>query len=152
MQGKKTGGRKKGVPNKASVAKALAVADARLTPLPAGLSPLEVMLDNMRHFHKVARDAEAILEGLTAEQFTGEEVDPAEQFKLLLAEVKKAAGLRQMAQSCAADAARYLHGPMAAQQPQRADPEFVPLPERIKEYAREKAINASGGKVVELRK
>jgi hypothetical protein len=32
----------------------------------------------------------------------------------------------------------------------RAAPDFVPLHERLKEYAREKAIQASDGKVVEM--
>ena len=74
-----------------------------------GISPLEVMLNNMRHFQQVALDAEAILEGLTAEQYSGKVLSPDEQFKLMLAEVKKAAGFRQMAHECARDAASYLH-------------------------------------------
>lgn len=80
-----------------------------------GLTPLEVMLDNMRHFQKVATDAEAILAGLTAEEFSGRgDLKPEEQFKLLLAEVKKAAGFRQMAQECATDAAPYIHPKLSA--------------------------------------
>lgn len=79
-----------------------------------GISPLEVMLANMRHFQQVALDAEAVLEGLTAEDFLGREVEPAEQFKALLAEVKKAAGLRQAAQECARDAAPYVHPRLTA--------------------------------------
>jgi len=68
------------------------------------------MLENMRHFQQVAMNAEAILEGLTAEEYTnGPEMSPEEQFKVLLAEVKKAAGLRQMAHDCARDAAPYMH-------------------------------------------
>lgn len=42
MKGKKTGGRTKGVPNKASAAKAKAVADS-------GLTPLDYLLDVMRN-------------------------------------------------------------------------------------------------------
>ena len=81
-----------------------------------GLAPLEVMLQNMRHFQKVAVDAEAILEGLTADEFTGKVSDasPQDQFKTLLAEVKKAAGFRQMAQECARDAAPYIHSKLSA--------------------------------------
>lgn len=80
-----------------------------------GISPLEVMLDNMRHFQKVAIDAEAILAGLTAEEFTGRaDLKPEEQFKLLLAEVKKAAGFRQMAHDCARDASPYMHPRLTA--------------------------------------
>lgn len=81
----------------------------------AGISPLEVMLDNMRHFQKVALDAEAILAGLTAEEFTGRaDLKPEDQFKLLLAEVKKAAGFRQMAHDCARDASPYMHPRLTA--------------------------------------
>lgn len=77
-----------------------------------GKTPLEVMLDNMRHFQKVALDAEALIEELSAEEFMATE--PSEQFKRLLAEVKKAAGFRQMAHDCARDAASYIHPKLAA--------------------------------------
>lgn len=79
-----------------------------------GKSPLEVMLDNMSHFQQAALDAEAILNGLTAEEYSGVEMNPEDQFKKLLAEVKKAAGLRQMAHDCARDAAPYLHPKLTA--------------------------------------
>lgn len=79
-----------------------------------GKSPLEVMLDNMRHFQQVALDAEAVIEGLSIEETTGEQLKPDEQFKMLLAQVKKAAGFRQMAHECARDAAMYLHPKLTA--------------------------------------
>lgn len=79
-----------------------------------GKTPLEVMLDNMRHFQQVALDAEAVLEGLSAEEYSGEKLKPEEQFKKILAEVKKAAGLRQMAHDCARDAAAYMHPKLAS--------------------------------------
>lgn len=82
-----------------------------------GKSPLEVMLDNMRHFQQVALDAEATLEGLTAAEFSSQvppDASPEDQFKLLLAQVKKTAGLRQMAQDAARDAAPYLHPKLTA--------------------------------------
>jgi hypothetical protein len=74
------------------------------------------MLENMRHFQKVALDAEATLEGLTVSEFTGKvSADtPEEQFKALLAQVKKTAGFRQMAQECARDAAPFMHARLAA--------------------------------------
>lgn len=117
-----------------------------------GKTPLEVMLANMRHFAKVADDAEAIIEGLTAEQFTGEELEPVEQFKVLLAEVKKAAGLRMLAQQCAQDAASFMHARISPVDGTKKADDTVPLPERLKAYAREDAIAASQGKVVELAK
>jgi hypothetical protein len=84
--------------------------------LAEGKSPLEVMLDNMRHFQQVALDAEATLEGLTVAEFTGTVncETPEQQFKALLAHVKKTAGFRQMAQECARDAAAYMHPKLAA--------------------------------------
>jgi hypothetical protein len=85
--------------------------------LATGMSPLEVMLDNMRHFQQVALDAEATLEGLTAEEFSDKipsDATPEQQFKFLLAEVKKTAGLRQMAQDAAAQAAPYIHAKLAS--------------------------------------
>lgn len=85
--------------------------------LATGMSPLDVMLDNMRHFQQVAIDAEAVLEGLTAEEFS-ETVPPGaspeDQFKFLLAQVKKTVGLRQAAQDAARDAAPYIHAKLAS--------------------------------------
>lgn len=83
-----------------------------------GKSPLEVMLDNMWHFQQVAIDAEKVLEGLTADEFKGQVSDmtPEEQFKELMAQVKKAAGFRQMAHECARDAASYIHPKLTAVQ------------------------------------
>jgi len=84
-----------------------------------GQTPLDVMLDNMRHFQKVALDAEATLEGLTADEFSSqvpEDATPEEQFKFLLAQVKKTAGFRQLAQAAASDAAPYVHAKLASVQ------------------------------------
>ncbi len=77
----------------------------------SGQTPLEVMVANMRHFQQVAIDAEAVLEGLTVAEFTGKVTaeTPEDQFKALLAQVKKTAGFRQLAQDCARDAAPYMH-------------------------------------------
>ena len=82
-----------------------------------GKTPLEIMLENMHHFQQVALDAEATLDGLTAEEFAGQvaaNATPEDQFKFLLATVKKTAGLRQMAQDAARDAAPYVHPKLSA--------------------------------------
>lgn len=79
-----------------------------------GKAPLEVMLENMRHFQQVALDAEKIIEGLTVAEMGAGKLEPEEQFKLLLAQAKKASGLRQMAQECARDAAAYTHPKLSA--------------------------------------
>lgn len=82
-----------------------------------GATPLEVMLANMRHFQQAALDAEATLEGLTAAEFSEQvpaDASPEEQFKFLLAQVKKTAGFRQAAQDAARDAAPYVHPKLTA--------------------------------------
>lgn len=85
--------------------------------LATGMTPLDVMLDNMRHFQQVALDAEETLEGLTAEEMSDQvppDASPEDQFKFLLAQVKKTVGLRQAAQDAARDAAPYVHAKLAA--------------------------------------
>ncbi len=82
-----------------------------------GVTPLDVMLENMMHFRKVAVDAENTLEGLTAGEFSKQvppTASPEEQFKFLLAQVKKTAGFRQLAQEAARDAAGFIHPRLAA--------------------------------------
>lgn len=74
---------------------------------------MEVMLDNMRHFQKVALDAEAVIEAMNEEQISALGENHEEQFKALLAKVKQAAGLRLMAHECARDAAGYMHPRLA---------------------------------------
>jgi hypothetical protein len=49
-------------------------------------------------------------------------------------------------------AAPYVHPRMAPAEPRHPDPDFVPLAERIAELDREDAIEASEGKVVELKR
>ncbi len=41
-----------------------------------GKAPLEVMLENMWHFQQVALDAEKILEGLSAAEYSGQDLKP----------------------------------------------------------------------------
>lgn len=109
------GGKREGAGRKhgALTERTRAVAERALAE---GKAPLEVMLDNMRHFQQVALDAEATLEGLTVSEFTGRVTaeTPEQQFKELLAQVKKTAGFRQMAQECARDAAVFMHPKLAA--------------------------------------
>lgn len=101
--GKREGaGRKKG----ALTVRTRQVAEQALAE---GKTPLEVMLDNMRHFQQAALSAEAVIAGLSVEEIVGQTLSPEDQFKKLLADVKKAAGLRQMAHECARDAAAYMH-------------------------------------------
>lgn len=79
-----------------------------------GQTPLEVMLDNMRHFQRVALDAEAVIEAMNDDQVQALGENHEQQFKALLAKVKQAAGLRQMAVECARDAAPFIHPKLTA--------------------------------------
>ena len=96
-------GRKPGVPSTKTLTR-LAIAEKAASE---GVTPLEVMIANMRHFHKLAESAESVISELSHDKIA--KLPPEEQFKYLLAEVKKAAGLRDAAQSCARDAAPYVH-------------------------------------------
>lgn len=120
----------------------------------AAITPLDVMIQNMRHAMSVAEDAERVLAEISSDEIAGRGLEPAEQFKVLLAEVKKTVDLRQVAQECARDAAPYVHARIAAVAVKAGDSaeEIVPLAERLKIYARRDAIQASEGKVVELKK
>jgi hypothetical protein len=88
-----------------------AIAEQALTE---GRTPLEIMLENMRHFQKVALDAEAFLESLTADQLTSLGESPEEQFKTMLAKVKQAAGFRVLAHESARDAAPFMHARLSS--------------------------------------
>jgi hypothetical protein len=86
MKGKKTGGRLKGTPNKATLAKQARLAKYESGAIGQGCEPLDVMLDNMRWALEEART----------------EPDPAKVLRL-----------RTYAQTCASDAAPYLHPRLA---------------------------------------
>lgn len=152
--GKKTGGRKKGSLNKATVAKQITNTATVAKAQASGISPLEVMLQNMRHFHQVAQDAEALLAGKTAAEIIGtsDDMSPEDQLQVLLAEVRKAADLRDRAQACARDVAPFVHARISPVDSKQKPDEAVPLAERLKAYAREDAIAAGGPKVVELKR
>lgn len=79
-----------------------------------GKTPLEVLLENMRHFQKVAHDAEAVIEAMTEDQVVSLGESHEERFKGLLAKVKAAAGLRQLANEVAKDAAPFMHARLAS--------------------------------------
>lgn len=109
------GGKREGAGRKvgALTERTRAVAERALAE---GKAPLEVMLDNMRHFQQVALDAEAVIDGITEDELAAMGSNHEEQFKALLAKVKQAAGLRVMAHECARDAAGYMHAKLSAVQ------------------------------------
>lgn len=109
------GGKREGAgrPTGAVTKRTREIADRALAE---GKAPLEVMLDNMRHFQQVALDAEAVIEAMDEDQVASLGQTHEEQFKALLAKVKQAAGLRVMANECARDAAPYMHPKLSAVQ------------------------------------
>jgi hypothetical protein len=117
-----------------------------------GMTMLDIMVANARYFYRQAVDAEMLIEALGAARLA--ELGPEARFNAMLAEVKKAAGFRQLACQAAKDAARFLHAPIGAMQNGAADEidDIPPVVERMKIYAREEAIAASAaaGKEVEI--
>jgi hypothetical protein len=91
--------RKRGTPNKATAARQAAVAAS-------GITPLEVMLDNMRFAHQRAGE---LLAALLADVEAGEVKERA----ALIDAFKPIQVLRQTAQECARDAANYVHPKLA---------------------------------------
>jgi hypothetical protein len=108
------GGKRQGAGRKVSTLTTKTRAIAEELVKSGGQSPLEVMLENMRHFQKVALDAETVIESMNQDNIAALGESHEEQFKALLAKVKQAAGLRQMAHECARDAASYLHPKLTA--------------------------------------
>ena len=102
--GRKTGGRQKGSLNKKTQALQAKVEAS-------GLTPLDVMLDNMRFAHE---QAGKLLEGLLAAGAKPAD-EKFDQFKELIR-------FRGMAQECAKDAAPYIHARVTASAPASPDP------------------------------
>lgn len=100
--GKREGaGRKPGVPNKANQRRQALVART-------GDTPLDVMLKNMRRAQAEAEEADRIFDERLKAAVNGEK-----PFEGMLAEVKRLVGLRAFAQTCAKDAAPYVHPKLA---------------------------------------
>lgn len=138
-------GRKTGTAN----ARTRAIADKVVAE---GVTPLEVMLDNMRFYH---RGADELIAKLLAHGIEPSAQDPedaeAGPHADLIDGIKQVLLLRQAAGEAAKDAAPFIHArlaPIDAKGSRKEDE--VPLAERLKAYATNKAIEASVGKVVML--
>lgn len=107
------GGKREGAGRKAG-ALTTRTREAAERALAEGKSPLDVMLANMRHFQQVAMDAEAVIDGMSVDEAEAMGDTPELRFKAMLAKVKQAAGLREMAHNCARDAAPYIHPKLTA--------------------------------------
>jgi hypothetical protein len=107
MPRRKTGGRKRGTKNRKTVRRIQRLEEGALL----GVSPLEVMLDNMRHAYDLAKAAEA-----------------AQQ-------LEQGLKYRRIAQECADDAAQFVHPKLA--QTEVAGPGRGAIPVKIEiEYVR----------------
>jgi hypothetical protein len=89
-------GWKQGAPNKATATRQAEVAAS-------GITPLEVMLDNVRVAHQRAKELEKLLSDL-----------PPEELEARLQLMGEIARQRLASQKCAADAANYVHPKLAA--------------------------------------
>jgi hypothetical protein len=104
-------GRKKNVPNKASVERQARVAAT-------GKTPLDVMLENMR---RTDSEAEKLAAEIAAGHATGESFTRLVQ-------------LRRLAQECAAEAAPYVHPRLAAIAHRNTNPDGSPVRPIINVY------------------
>lgn len=93
--GERRGGRAKGVKNKASIERQQKIEAS-------GITPLDVMIENMRFAH---HEAGRVLGGL---------IDRGSPMPDDYVEFKEVLRLRMMAQECAKDAAAYVHPKFAA--------------------------------------
>lgn len=78
--------------------------------LEAGVSPLEVMLENMRFFHQKAD----VLQVAILDRVSAKGVLKGEDAMKMLIEFKELGEFRMKAQSCAVDAAPYVHPRLSA--------------------------------------
>lgn len=102
--GKHAGGRPKGAVSK----KTLMLREVATKALEAGVTPLEVMLENMRYFHGQAQE---LLQKIIVNVDTDKLEEDDRQ--ALLESMKSLGSFRKHAQECAVDAAPYLHAKLS---------------------------------------
>lgn len=144
--GRKTGGRRKGTPNKTTTAREAEIAAS-------GTTPLEVMLTNMRFYHQEAIDLvnKLITDGAPPAE-PAEEGEPGEVNKGLVEQLRTILTLRKLAGEEAARAAPYVHPRIGYDSGEgTGDPDFVPLAERLAYYQRREELKEAGDNVVELK-
>lgn len=141
------GGKRRGAgrPSRTTNARTREIADRAFEE---GITPLEVMLDNMRFYH---RNAEEALRVLLAGDPKGTEGDNPDRG--IIDGIKDVLELRKRAGEEAARAAPYMHTRMGyARDDTNEDPDFVPLADRIKEYERRAKLAGSDDNIIELKR
>jgi hypothetical protein len=152
------GGKREGAGRKAG---SLTVRNRQIADKAAeeGVTPLDVLLENMRFYHGAAESAlKRLLEGLATPEQIVQEHDPQapdpskpppnviDAFRVMLA-------LKEKASKEAERAAPFMHPRITPVERKPGDgEEVVPLSERLAAYEREEAIAESAGKVVDLAK
>jgi hypothetical protein len=146
-----------GRPPGASTAKSRGIAERAFQE---GITPLEVMLDNMRFYHSEAIRlvATLIAGGMPRHLAEGDEAKPDapkddQPHANIIEAIGQVLGLRKLAGAEAARAAPYMHPRMgyASDGEGHQDDYCVPLAERLKEYQRRDDLKSAGDKVVELK-
>jgi hypothetical protein len=106
--GKRPGaGRKPGIPTRKTVTRRLIAEQAAAK----GVTPLDVMLDNMRDAYAQARQAEQTLPSQILDINT---MSPKDAFDAVHAAVRRVIDFRRIAEQCASDAAPFIHPRLSA--------------------------------------
>lgn len=146
-------GRKAGVPSTKTVARR-EIADKAAAQ---GVTPLEVLLDNMRFYHDKAAETLAAyaLDGVPAlpeDPENPKESPDDRRRREVVSAIKEICGLRKMAGEAAGQAAPYIHPRRSPIDENAKRSDGVPLQERLKHYqTRDAAVAANPGKVVALK-
>jgi hypothetical protein len=120
-----------------------------------GILPLQVMLDNMRFYHREAGELVAKLIGAGVPEATvAKEGEGGEPHGGVIEAIGQVLGLRKLAGEEAARAAPYVHTRMgyAAGDDGGSKDDEIPLAERLKEYQRRDDLKAAGSNVVDLKR
>lgn len=117
-----------------------------------GLTPLEVMLDNMRFYHQASLKVIDELLRHGAPPLEGEPDPDAPPHEDIVEALREVMGFRKLAGEAAKDAAPYLHPRLSSVVDDEGskDDGFVPLHERLEAYQRRDDLAAAGGNVVDM--
>lgn len=116
-----------------------------------GLTPLEVILDNMRFYHQASVHLVAKLLEQGAPPPMGEPAPDANPNQNVVDALREVLGFRKMAGEAAKEAAPYLHPRLSSVVEDDGEgEETVPLADRLDAYRRRDDLKAAGANVVDL--